>query len=146
MVTAPREFRDGAFRTLRDTPGFQHFDERVIEAFNRACRDSVFTYKEEWERLSERIGYWLDYSRPYVTYTNEYIESVWWLLKQLHEGWTLYQGHKVLPYCPRFGTALSSHELAQGYDTHRSPSIHVLTMSTRFLAVRQMALMWDAAW
>ncbi|NIM50169.1 MAG: isoleucine--tRNA ligase [Gemmatimonadales bacterium] len=97
-----------------------------VAAFNEQCKESVFRYKSDWESLSERIGYWLDYSRPYITYTNEYIESVWWLLKQLHDRDLLYQGHKVLPYCPRCGTALSSHELAQGYETHRSPSIHVL--------------------
>ncbi len=97
-----------------------------IAEFNSRSKESVFRYKSEWESLSERIGYWLDYSRPYITYTNEYIESVWWLLKQLHERDLLYRGHKVLPYCPRCGTALSSHELAQGYETHRSPSIFVL--------------------
>jgi isoleucyl-tRNA synthetase len=86
----------------------------------------VFRYKTEWEQLSTRIGYWLDYGRAYVTYTNEYIESVWWLLQRLHQKGLLFEGHKVLPYCIRCGTALSSHELAQGYDTHRSPSIHVL--------------------
>jgi isoleucyl-tRNA synthetase len=97
-----------------------------VAEFNARCRESVFRYKADWESLSERIGYWLDYSKPYITYTNDYIESVWWLLKQLHERDLLYLGHKVLPYCPRCGTALSSHELAQGYETHRSPSIHVL--------------------
>ncbi|KPK06100.1 MAG: hypothetical protein AMS20_05380 [Gemmatimonas sp. SG8_28] len=97
-----------------------------VARFNERCRESVFRYKSDWESLSERIGYWLDYSRPYVTYTNAYIESVWWLLKQLYERDRLYLGHKVLPYCPRCGTALSSHELAQGYAAHRSPSIHVL--------------------
>ena len=97
-----------------------------VAEFNRRCRESVFRYKTEWQQLSERIGYWLDYEHPYVTYTNEYIESVWWLLKRLHERGLLYEGHKVLPYCWRCGTALSSHELALGYDTHRSPSIHVL--------------------
>ena len=97
-----------------------------VAEFNRRCRESVFTYKTDWETLSNRIGYWLDYDHPYVTYTNEYIESVWWLLEQLHERDLLYRGHKVLPYCPRCGTSLSSHELAMGYDTHRSPSIHVL--------------------
>lgn len=97
-----------------------------VAEFNQRCKQSVFRYKSDWESLSERIGYWLDYSRPYVTYTNDYIESVWWLLKQLHGRDLLYQGHKVLPYCPRCGTALSSHELAQGYATHRSPSIYVL--------------------
>jgi isoleucyl-tRNA synthetase len=97
-----------------------------VAQFNARCRESVFRYKADWESLSERIGYWLDYSRPYVTYTNDYIESVWWLLRQLYDRDRLYQGHKVLPYCPRCGTTLSSHELAMGYATHKSPSIHVL--------------------
>jgi len=97
-----------------------------VAAFNARSKESVFRYKSDWENLSERIAYWLDYSRPYITYTNEYIESVWWLLKQLHDRDLLYLGHKVLPYCPRCGTTLSSHELAQGYETHKSPSIHAL--------------------
>jgi isoleucyl-tRNA synthetase len=97
-----------------------------VAEFNRRCKESVFRYKADWQQLSERIGYWLDYEHPYVTYTNEYIESVWWLLERLHQRGLLYEGHKVLPYCWRCGTALSSHELALGYDTHKSPSIHVL--------------------
>ena len=97
-----------------------------VEEFNRRCRESVFRYKADWEQLSSRIGYWLEYDRAYVTYTNDYIESVWSLLKRLHEKDLLFEGHKVLPYCPRCGTVLSSHELALGYDTHRSPSIYVL--------------------
>ena len=97
-----------------------------VAEFNRLCRESVFRYKADWESLSDRIGYWLDYEHPYVTYTNEYIESVWWLLKRLYDQQRLFQGPKVLPYCIRCGTSLSSHELAQGYDTHRSPSIYVL--------------------
>ncbi len=97
-----------------------------VAEFNRRCKESVFRYKGDWEALSERIGYWLDYDRPYITYTNEYIESVWWLLQQLAEKDLLDRGHKVLPYCWRCGTALSSHELAQGYETHRSPSIYAL--------------------
>jgi isoleucyl-tRNA synthetase len=97
-----------------------------VAEFNRRCRESVFRYKADWEALSERVGYWLDYSRPYVTYTNAYVESVWWLLRQLYDRERLYQGHKVLPYCPRCGTTLSSHELAMGYATHKSPSINVL--------------------
>ena len=96
-----------------------------VERFNRLCRDSVFAYKQDWEALSDRIGYWLDYDDPYVTYTNEYIESVWWLLRKLHDKNLLYRGHKVLPYCPRCGTALSSHELAQGYDTVQTNSVYV---------------------
>lgn len=97
-----------------------------VAEFNRRCRESVFRYKNDWELLSSRIGYWLDYDRPYVTYTNEYIESVWWSLKRLHDRGLLYEGHKVLPYCPRCGTSLSSHELAMGYAAHKSPSIYVL--------------------
>ena len=106
--------------------GKADIEQLGVAEFNARCKESVFRYKSEWETLSERIGYWLDYTRPYVTYTKDYIETVWWLLKQLHDRERLYRGHKVLPYCPRCGTALSSHELAQGYATHRSPSIHAL--------------------
>jgi isoleucyl-tRNA synthetase len=95
-----------------------------IEAFNQACKESVFTYKEEWEALSERIGYWLDYSRPYVTFHPEYVESVWAILKELADRDLLYRGHKSVPYCPRCGTALSSHEVAQGYKDVDAPSLH----------------------
>ena len=97
-----------------------------IERFNQACRDSVFTYKEEWESLSERIGYWLDYSRPYVTFHADYVESVWAILKELAERNLLYRGHKSVPYCPRCGTALSSHEVAQGYEDVDDPSLTFL--------------------
>ncbi|TVP75849.1 MAG: isoleucine--tRNA ligase, partial [Gemmatimonadales bacterium] len=97
-----------------------------IERFNTVCRDSVFTYKEEWERLSERIAYWLDYSRPYVTFHREYVESVWAILKELAGRDLLYRGHKSVPYCPRCGTTLSSHEVAQGYREVEDPSLHFL--------------------
>ncbi|MCH6547111.1 MAG: isoleucine--tRNA ligase [Gemmatimonadetes bacterium] len=97
-----------------------------VAKFNRRSRESVFVYKNDWESLSDRIGYWLDYDNPYITYTNDYIESVWWLLKQLWTKDLLYEGHKVLPYCGRCGTSLSSHELAMGYATHKSPSIYAL--------------------
>jgi len=105
--------------------------KREIEAigvarFNEVCRESVFTYKEDWERFSERIGYWLDYSRPYVTYAPEYVESIWWILKQLSERGLLYRGHKAVPYCPRCGTALSSHEVAQGYEEVLDPSLYFI--------------------
>jgi isoleucyl-tRNA synthetase len=109
-----------------DLSGKADIEKFGVAEFNARSKESVFRYKSDWENLSERIGYWLDYSRPYITYTNEYIESVWWLLKQLYDKDLLFQGHKVLPYCPRCGTALSSHETAQGYEMHRSPSIHVL--------------------
>ena len=97
-----------------------------IEEFNEVCRDSVFTYKEDWEDLSERIGYWLDYSRPYVTFHAEYVESVWWIFKCLAERGLLYKGYKSVPYCPRCGTALSSHEVAQGYRDIEDSSLHFL--------------------
>jgi isoleucyl-tRNA synthetase len=97
-----------------------------VERFNQVCRESVFTYKEEWERLSERIGYWLDYSDPYVTFHPEYVESVWWLLKQLADRDLIYRGYRSVPYCPRCGTALSSHEVAQGYRDVEDPSVHFL--------------------
>ncbi|HET8655781.1 MAG TPA: isoleucine--tRNA ligase [Longimicrobiaceae bacterium] len=102
--------------------------ERVgIARFNEVCRDSVSTYTEEWERFSARIGYWLDYSRPYVTYRSDYIESVWWSLKRIADEDLIYRGHKILPYCPRCGTGLSSHEVALGYQEVRDPSLY-LTM------------------
>jgi isoleucyl-tRNA synthetase len=96
-----------------------------VAEFNRRARDSVFRYKADWETLSDRIGFWLDYERPYITYSNDYVESVWWLLDRLHQRDLLYRGHRVLPYCPRCGTVLSSHELAQGYEEVRDRSIYV---------------------
>jgi isoleucyl-tRNA synthetase len=106
--------------------GKRQIEALGIERFNAACRESVFTYKEEWERLSERIGYWLDYSSPYVTFAPAYIETVWWILRQLHDRGLIYRGHRSVPYCPRCGTALSSHEVAQGYDDVEDPSIYFL--------------------
>src|SRR5919112_4754222 len=105
--------------------GKQQIEAIGVEEFNRRCRESVFTYRAEWEELSARIAFWLDYANPYVTYTNEYVESVWWALKTLHERDLLYLGHKILPYCPRCGTALSSHEVAQGYEDVEDPSVYV---------------------
>jgi isoleucyl-tRNA synthetase len=96
-----------------------------IAEFNRRCRESVFEYVEEWNRLTERIGFWIDLDDPYVTLENEYIESVWWSLRRLWEKGRLYEGHKVVPYCPRCGTALSSHEVALGYEDVEDPSIYV---------------------
>ncbi|MEP6730730.1 MAG: isoleucine--tRNA ligase [bacterium] len=96
-----------------------------VAEFNRLCKESVFTYRTEWEQLSERIGYWLDYEHPYVTYTNDYIESVWWSLATLHAKGLIYRGHKILPYCSRCGTTLSSHEVAQGYEDVEDPSVYI---------------------
>jgi isoleucyl-tRNA synthetase len=105
--------------------GKQQIEEIGVEKFNRLCRESVWKYKEDWERLSERIGFWLTYDDAYITYTNEYMESVWWALATLHERDLLYRGHKILPYCPRCGTALSSHEVAQGYRDVKDPSVYI---------------------
>ena len=105
--------------------GKQLIEQTGVEEFNRRCRASVFRYRDEWERLSERIAYWLDYSDPYVTYTPDYIESVWWALSALHDKGLLFRGHKILPYCPRCGTALSSHEVALGYEDVEDPSVYV---------------------
>jgi isoleucyl-tRNA synthetase len=105
--------------------GKQDIERVGVAEFNRMCRESVWTYKGDWERLSARMGYWLDYAHPYVTYSNEYVESVWWALKTLHGKGLLYQGHKILPYCARCGTALSSHEVAQGYEDVEDPSVYV---------------------
>ncbi len=96
-----------------------------VDRFNTLCRESVWQYRAEWERLSHRIGYWLDYSDPYVTYEPRYVESVWWALATLWRRGLLYSGHKVLPYCPRCETALSSHELSLGYRDVQDPSVYV---------------------
>jgi len=103
--------------------GKKEIEKVGVARFNEVCRESVFTYKEEWERLSERIGYWLDYSRPYETLAPDYIETLWWILKRFDEKGLVYRGHKSVPYCPRCGTALSSHEVAQGYEDVSDPSL-----------------------
>ncbi|HEY0672565.1 MAG TPA: isoleucine--tRNA ligase, partial [Longimicrobiales bacterium] len=104
--------------------GKRQIEEFGVARFNEVCRESVFTYKEDWERLSERIGYWLDYSKPYVTFKPEYIESVWNILKRLDDQGLIYKGYKSVPYCPRCGTALSSHEVSLGYEEVRDPSLY----------------------
>jgi isoleucyl-tRNA synthetase len=96
-----------------------------VDAFNRKCRDSVFTYRDEWERLTRRIAFWLDMDNPYITCTNDYIESIWNILRQMWDAGLIYKGHKVLPYCARCGTPLSSHEVSQGYGDKEDPSIYV---------------------
>jgi isoleucyl-tRNA synthetase len=95
--------------------GKQQIEEYGIEKFVKECKESVFTYVSMWEKMTNQIGYWVDMENPYVTYHNNYIESVWWALKQMWDKGLLYKGHKVMPYCSRCGTALSSHEVAQGY-------------------------------
>ncbi|MCL2678829.1 MAG: isoleucine--tRNA ligase [Dehalococcoidia bacterium] len=97
-----------------------------IDKFNALCRDSVFRYLKEWDALTERIGFWVDLEHPYITMDNSYIESGWWILKQLWERGLIYHGYRVTPHCPRCGTSLSSHEVAQGYkDDTPDPSVFV---------------------
>lgn len=96
-----------------------------IAKFNQKCRESVWRYLEQWKESTERIGFWLDLEHPYVTYENTYIESVWWILKIIWDKKLVYQGYKVVPYCPRCGTALASHEVAQGYQSVNDPSLYV---------------------
>jgi len=103
----------------------REIEEYGIEKFNAACKKSVFRFVDEWEEMTRQIGYWLDMSNPYVTCDNNYIESVWWLLAQFFKRGFMYQGHKVLPYCPRCGTGLSDHEVAQGYRDVEDPSLTV---------------------
>lgn len=94
-----------------------------IEPFIKQCKQSVWKYKGEWEKMSDRVGYWVDMDNPYVTYDDNYIESEWWALKEMHKKGLLYKGHKIVPYCPRCGTALSSHEVAQGYKLVKENSV-----------------------
>ncbi|HWH32397.1 MAG TPA: isoleucine--tRNA ligase, partial [Egibacteraceae bacterium] len=103
----------------------QDIEDYGIEAFNARCRESVTRYVGDWERLTERIGFWVDLSDAYWTMSTDYVESVWWSLKQLWDNDLIYQGHRVVPYCPRCGTALSDHEVALGYDTATDPSVYV---------------------
>ena len=95
--------------------GKKQIEEFGVEKFIKQCKDSVFTYSSMWKDMSEKLAFWVDMENPYVTYHNDYIESVWWALKQMWDKDLLYKGHKVIPYCPRCGTSLSSHEVAQGY-------------------------------
>ena len=97
-----------------------------VEEFNRRCRESVFRYVKEWETMTERVGFWVDLEHAYVTYDNDYIETGWWIIKQLWDHGLVYQGRRVAPHCPRCGTTLSSHEVAQGYrENTPDPSIYV---------------------
>lgn len=103
--------------------GKPQIEDYGIEDFVKKCKDSVFTYQSEWEEMSDRVGFWADMNNPYVTYHNDYIESVWWALKQIWDKKLLYKGHKIMPYCPRCGTSLSSHEVAQGYKDVKENSL-----------------------
>ncbi len=108
--------------------GIKHKKEIIeygVDKFNQKCRESVFKYLEEWNRITERTGYWLDLNDAYITLRNEYIESVWWILKNFFDRGLIYQGYKTVPFCPRCETGLSSHEVALGYETVKDPSIFI---------------------
>ncbi len=100
-------------------------EEFGMQAFNDACRESVWTYESAWREMTERMAYWVDLDNPYVTLHNDYVESCWWALKQMFDKDLLYRGHKVLPYCPQTGTSYSSHEVALGYKEVEEPSVYV---------------------
>ena len=110
--------------------GKQQIVEYGVEKFIGECKDSVFTYVSMWEEMTKKTGFWVDMKDPYVTYHDDYIESEWWALKQMWNKGLLYEGHKVMPYCPRCGTALSSHEVAQGYK-----DVQDLTCTCKFKVV-----------
>ncbi len=105
--------------------GKPEIEKYGVEPFIQKCKESVWKYKREWEDMSDRVGFWADMENPYVTYDNNYIESEWWALKQIWDKGLLYKGHKIVPYCSRCGTSLSSHEVAQGYKDVKEPSIFV---------------------
>ena len=105
--------------------GKQEIENYGIEPFIKKCKESVWKYQGEWEKMSDRVGYWADMENPYVTYDDNYIESVWWAIKTINEKGLLYKGYKIVPYCPRCGTALSSHEVAQGYKDVKEVSVVV---------------------
>ncbi len=108
--------------------GFKQKDDIVkfgVAEFNRKCRESVWKYKSDWEVMTEQMGYWVDLSKPYVTFENEYIESIWWALKRFFDEGMIYKGYKIQPYCPRCETPLSSHEVSLGYQDVKDPSVYV---------------------
>ena len=100
-------------------------EEYGVEKFIKKCKESVFRYKTSWEKMLDRFAFWIDLEDPYITYEDDYIESLWWAFKQAWDKGLLYEGHKIVPYCPRCGTALSSHEVSQGYKEVEDPSVYV---------------------
>lgn len=105
--------------------GKPEIEKYGVEPFVKLCKESVWKYEKEWERMSKRVGFWADMENPYVTYHNSYIESEWWAIKQIWDKGLIYKGHKIVPYCPRCGTSLSSHEVAQGYKDVKEASVFV---------------------
>jgi isoleucyl-tRNA synthetase len=119
--------------------GKEDIEKYGVEPFIKKCKESVWKYKSDWEKMSDRVGFWADMDNPYITYDNNYIESEWWALKKIWDMGLLYKGHKVVPYCPRCGTSLSSHEVAQGYKDVTDKTIYVKfkqkgTSNTYFMA------------
>ncbi len=110
--------------------GKQDIEEYGIKEFNKKCKESVFTYTDLWREMSERMGYLVDMDNPYVTLENDYIETGWWIIKEFFDAGLIYEGHKILPYCPRCGTGLASHEVAQGYK-----EVKTLTVTCKFKRV-----------
>ncbi len=111
--------RELGFNSKRDIEAYG------VAEFNARCRESVQRYVDDWKALTERIGYWVDFDSAYWTMSDSYVESVWWSLAKLYYDGLIYEGHRVVPYCPRCGTALSDHEVAQGYATAEDPSVYV---------------------
>jgi isoleucyl-tRNA synthetase len=108
--------------------GFKHKDDIVqygVAEFNNKCKESVWKYKSDWEKMTRMMGYWVDLEHPYITFDNNYIESVWWALKQYFSKGLIYRGYKIQPYCPRCETPLSSHEVSLGYKDVKDPSVYV---------------------
>ena len=105
--------------------GKEEIEAYGVEPFIQKCKESVWKYTAEWEEMSDRIAFWADMENPYITYENDYIESIWWSLRQIWDKGLIYEGHKVVPYCPRCGTALSSHEVAQGYQDVTEASVYL---------------------
>lgn len=103
----------------------QDIERYGIAAFNKYARESVWKYKDEWERFTKRIGFWLDLAHPYITYETPYIESLWWIIKEIWQKGLLYEDFKIVPWCPRCQTALSSHEVGQGYKKIKEDSVYV---------------------
>ncbi|MDX9888938.1 MAG: isoleucine--tRNA ligase [Anaerovoracaceae bacterium] len=107
--------------------GKQDIEDYGMEAFNEKCKESVFKYEGLWRQMTERMGFLIDMDDPYITLDNDYIESCWWIISEFFKGELIYEGHKILPYCPRCGTGLASHEVAQGYK-----DVKVLTITAKF--------------
>jgi len=103
----------------------QDIENYGIAEFNKKCRESVFTYESQWRQMTERMAYLIDLDNPYITLDNNYIESVWWILDKFNKEGYMYEGHKILPYCPRCGTGLASHEVAQGYEEIKTVTAYV---------------------